>query len=163
MLKNILIGILLTISLIIGGCAFTGTGSKDLGGIRESDEVTRKYRSLTIDPNYHYYYSGPELQPNAIMGIDKNYTVQSDFWHQIDLTEEQLEYWVKWGDRQSSDEGFSRRYLGRYQGAYIPDLQGNVIGDWYSKKDQGIFKFPGDNVVVPYPPRNRAGSDYIRF
>jgi hypothetical protein len=161
--RSIYLSVLLSLSLIISSCAVTTTGSKKLGTIRESPEITKKYRSLTIDSDYNYFYSGTELQPNAIMGIDKTYTVQSKFWHQVELTEEQLEYWVKWGDRQSSDEGFSTRYLGRYQGAYIVDPQGQVIGDWYSKKDQGIFEFPGSNVVIPYPPRNRAGSDYYRF
>lgn len=163
MARNIFFTTLLAVSLFFSGCAATNSGSKNFGTIKESPEVTKKYRSLTIDPAYNYYYSGTELQPNAIMGIDKSYTIQSKFWHQIELTKEQLEYWVKWGDRQSADEGFSLRYLGRYQGAYILDLQGKAIGDWYSKKDQGIFEFPGNNVLIPYPPRNRAGSENYRF
>ncbi len=163
MFRTTMLFILLALSMILSGCVAT-TGSQNLGGgIKESSEITSKYRSLTIDPNYNYFYSGTELQPNAIMGIDKTYTVQSKFWHQVELTEEQLQYWVKWGDRQSADEGFSTRYLGRYMGAYILDLQGQAIGDWYSKKDWGIFEFPGNNVVIPHPPRNRAGSNYSRF
>jgi hypothetical protein len=145
--------------LIIGGCAST-TNNKNLGqGIRENHEVTRKYRSLTIDPNYHYYYSGRELQPDVVMGIDKKFTVQSKFWHQIDLTEEQLDKWVTWGDRERDNEGFSSRYLMKYQGAYILDPEGQVVGDWYSKKDLGVFEFPGNNIIIPHPPRNRAGSE----
>ncbi len=147
--------ILLSMTALFSGCV-AATSSQNLGkGIKENHEVTRKYRSLTIEAGYNYYYSGPELSPDAIMGIDKALTVQSKFWHQIDLTTEQLEYWVKWGDRQSSDEGFSSRYMGRYMGAYILDPNGKVIGDWYSKKDWGIFEFPGNNVIIPHPPRNR--------
>ena len=149
---------LLSCTMFIGGCASTGS-NKNLGqGIRESHDVTRKYRSLTIDPNYNYYYSGRELQPDVVMGIDKKFTVQSKFWHQIDLTEEQLDYWVMWGDRERSSEGYSTRYLGNYMGAYILDTEGKIVGDWYSKKDLGIFEFPGNNVIIPHPPRNRAGS-----
>ncbi len=49
-------------------------------------------------------------------------------------------------------------------GAYILDPSGKVIGDWYSKKDWGIFEFPGDKVIIPYPPRNTSMSNnYIRF
>jgi hypothetical protein len=150
-------------ALLITGCAAT-TSKNPLGSIKESNDVFRQYREYKINPAYNYFYAGVELQPDAIMGIDKKYTVQSKFWHQVDLTEEQLQYWVKWGDRQSVDEGFSRRYLGKYMGAYILDAQGTVVGDWYSKKDWGIFEFPGNNVIIPHPPRNRAGSSYgIRY
>lgn len=163
MVKQIFLTILLISSLVISGCAATSVGNRNVSTIRESPEVSRKYRSLTIDPNYIYYFSGPESQPDAIMGLEERYTVQSKFWHQVDLTEEQLDFWVKWGDRQNADEGFSRRYMGRYQGAFIVDLQGEVIGDWFSKKDKGVFEFPGNDIVIAYPPQNRAGSDYRRF
>lgn len=150
--------LLLSAALLLSGCV-TATSNQNLGqGIKESHEVTSKYRSLTIDPNYRYYYSGTQLNPDAIMGIDKIYTVESKFWHQVDLTAEQLDYWVTWGDRQNAEDGFSTRYLGKYMGAYILDPGGKVIGDWYSKKDWGIFEFPGDNVLIPHPPRNMAGS-----
>ena len=146
---------LLIFSLILSGCAYTSRNQNLGQGIREHHEVTAKYRNLIIDPNYHYYYAGPKSNPDAVMGLNKALTVQSKFWHQIDLAsnKEQLEYWVTWGDRQSVDEGFAARYGGRYQGAYILDPDGKVIGDWWSKKDWGIFEFPGDNVIIPHPPR----------
>jgi len=155
---NILI-FLLSAALLASGCAAT-TSKSPLGGIEESRDVTSQYRSLTINPVYNYYYSGPEVQPDVIMGIDKNYQVVSKFWHPVDLTKEKLEHWVIWGDRESDFDGFSTRYMGRYTGAYIVDPAGKVIGDWYSKKDWGIFEFPEENVVVPHPPRNRAGFDF---
>jgi hypothetical protein len=151
--------LLIAIAFVLGGCA-AATQNKNLGSMKESNEITQKYRSLTIDPAYHYYYSGVELNPDVVMGIEKSYTVESKFWHQIDLSKDRLEYWVTWGDRQSMDEGFSRRYLGKYRGAYILAPDGTVVGDWYSKKDWGIFEFPGNNVIIPHPPRNRY--DYPR-
>ena len=149
-------------ALFLGGCA-SATHNQNLGGIKESGEITRKYRALTIDPKFNYYYSGVELNPDAIMGIDKAYTVQSKFWKQIELTEKQLDYWVTWGDRQSMDEGFSPRYMGKYRGAYIVAPDGTTVGDWYSKKDWGIFEFPGDKVIIAHPPRNRYNNTIRRF
>ncbi|MGI9535452.1 MAG: hypothetical protein ACR2PB_00170 [Desulfocapsaceae bacterium] len=148
---------LLAVAIFLSSCVAT-TGIQNSGTIKESHDISQKYRSLTIDPNYNYYWSGTELNPDAIMGLDKNLTVQSQFWHQVDLTTEQLDYWVTWGDRQSADEGFSTKYLGKYMGAYILDLEGKVIGDWYSKKDWGIFEFPGNNVIIPHKPQNLPGS-----
>lgn len=162
MYRTICLFVILAISMLPSGCATT-TRNQNLGqGIQENHEVTSKYRALTIDPRYHYYYSGPKNQPNAIMGLDQKLVVQSKFWHQIDLTTEQLDYWVTWGDRQSSNEGFSSRYIGKYMGAYILDPEGKVVGDWYSKKDWGIFEFPGNNVIIPHPPRNQSGGDNFR-
>lgn len=161
MIRAIYVLIVLSTAILSGGCVATAT-NKNLGAIRESHEVTRQYRALQINPNYNYFYSGTKQNPDAILGMDKIYTVQSKFWHPVDLSEEQLKYWVTWGDRQSSDEGFSSRYLGKYMGAYILDPTGRTIGDWYSKKDWGIFDFPGNNVVIPYPPQNRAGSELHR-
>jgi hypothetical protein len=151
---------LLVLAGLLSSCMTTAL--QNAGTLKESNDITRKYRSLTIDPNYSYYWSGTELNPDAIMGIDKKLTVQSKFWHQVDLDKKQLEYWVIWGDRQFPEDGFSRRYMGRYMGAYILDSEGNVVGDWYSKKDWGIFEFPGNNVIIPHPPKNRAGSQRRR-
>lgn len=163
MIRTYLFIIFLATALFTAGCAATSS-KNPMGGIKESHDVTRQYRAYEINPDYNYFYSNAGLQPDVIMGIHKNYQVVSKFWHPVELTKEQLENWVVWGDRESAYDGFSTRYLGRYMGAYITDPAGKVIGDWYSKKDWGIFEFPGDNVVIPYPPRNRAGSDrYDRF
>ena len=158
MIRTISLITLIALSMILSGCSAT-TSNQNLGqGIRESHEITQKYRSLTIDSRYNYYYSGVKSNPDAIMGLDKHFTVQSKFWHQIDLTTEQLDYWVTWGDRERSSEGFSRRYLGKFMGANILDPDGAIVGDWYSKKDWGIFEFPGNNVIIPHPPRNQDRS-----
>lgn len=152
-----LITIFLMFSALLTGCASVTKTDTSLGGIKESDDVTSSYESYAINPDFIYYYYGPELEPDAIMGIRKEYDVQSKFWKPVSLTKEQLRYWVKWGKRENSGESFSRRYSG-YQGAYILDPRDNVIGDWYSKKDMGVFDFPGDRVVIPYPPTNQGGS-----
>lgn len=156
MIRTLSVVILLAFSMVLNSCAHS-TRNQNLGqGIRENHEVTGKYRNLITDPNYHYYYAGPKSNPDVVMGLDKAFTLQSKFWHQIDLekNKEQLEYWVTWGDRQSSRDGFAARYGGRFQGAYILDPEGKIIGDWWSKKDWGIFEFPGDNVIIAHPPRN---------
>lgn len=163
MIRAIIFIVFLSALVLTAGCATTSS-KNPLGGFKESPDVTKQYRSSTINPDYNYYISGVGLQPDVIMGINKNYQVVSKFWHPVDMTVEQLESWVLWGDRESAREGFATRYLGRYMGAYITDPAGKVIGDWYSKKDWGIFEFPGNNVVIPHPPRNRPGSErYDRY
>ncbi len=137
--------------------------SGNWGTIRENHEVTRMFRSYEIVQNYNYYYYGVYLEPDTIMGIDKKYTVQSQFWKPLALTSEQLKTWVRELDRSRDDTNFARRYMGRYQGAYILDPERAVIGIWYSKLDWGVFDFPGENLIIPYPPSLRPGADGIRF
>ena len=158
MTRYIFLATLVAVLMFLGGCASTETTNREnMGSFKENNEVSKMYAAHTIDPHYNYYYYGRELQPDSIMGIVKNYTVQSQFWHQVDLTEDQLKSWAVWGNRDSGDLCASRRYMGRYQGADIFDPDGNVIGNWYSKRDWGIFEFPGNNILKPHPPRNQDG------
>ena len=147
--------------LIISSSCVVGTGN--WGTIRENHEVTRIFRSSEVVPDYNYFYYGVSLEPDTIMGIDKKYTVQSQFWKPVALTPEQLKTWVRELDRLRDDTNFARSYMGRYQGAYILDPERSIIGIWYSKLDWGVFNFPGENVIIPYPPSLKPGSDGLRF
>jgi len=148
----------LSVPVLVLGCAVNyGMNEKNLGSLRENPEVTRQYENLSINPDYDYYYYGREIQPDTIMGIKKGYTVQSAYWHPVDLTRETLEKWVVWGKRETDNPCASRRYMGRYVGSDILDPGGTIVGDWYSRRDWGIFEFPGGNTMIPHPPRNHNG------
>jgi len=150
--------IVVTASLLIFGCgANTSRNSDDFGSMRVNNEITRLYESYTIQPDHEYYYFGRESQPDAILAVQKGYSVQSKYWKPVQLTSEQLENWVIWGKRAQDDKCASRRYGRGYQGADIFDPDGKIIGNWYSKRDWGVFTFPGDNTIIPYPPKNREG------
>ncbi len=156
------IALLLTASLLFasGSCAVR---SNNWGTIRENHEVTRLFRSYEIRPDYNYFYYGVFLEPDTIMGIDKKYTVQSKFWKPLALSSDQLKRWVRDLDRSRDDANFARSYMGSYQGAYILDPERSAIGIWYSKLDWGVFHFPGENVIIAYPPSLKPGSESIRF
>ncbi len=153
--SSLTIAVMLSIALI--GCATVKRDDTNLGKSSKSSEVTDSYKSYDLDPAYNYYYCGSEFNPEAIIGIRTEYDVQSNFWKQIDLTKGQLESWVTWGERQSSGESFSNGFAG-FQGGYILDPDGNVVGNWYSKNELGTLYFPGDSVLIPYPPTNSAGT-----
>lgn len=129
------------------------------GTIREHHEVTSLFRSYQVNPNYNYYYYGVYLEPDTIMGIDKKYTVTSDFWTPVDLTPEQLKTWVIALDRKRGDPYFAKQYMWRYQGAYVLDPEGSIVGMWYSKLDWGVFDFPGGNVIIPFQPSLKPRSE----
>ena len=122
------------------------------GAIKEDHAVTSIFRSAEIDPTLNYFYYGTFLEPDAIMGIDNRYRVQSKFWTGVALTKDQLQSWIVTLDRIPNDKTFARRYMGRYQGAHVLDPQGKRIGIWYSKLDWGVFEFHETYTIVPFAP-----------
>lgn len=129
------------------------------GRVLDDHAVTSIWRSGKVRLDYNYFYNGVELEPNALMGIDQKYTVQSKFWTPIDLTTERLQQYIVELDRIPFDDSWARHYRGRYQGAWVLDPNGVQVGMWYSKKDWGVFDFPGDNIIIPYPPSLRIQAN----
>lgn len=144
--------------MLTGGCA----GQRNLGSLDEAHEVTSSYRSFQVNETYNYFYYGVEQLPKTIMGIDRAYRVQSEFWTPVELTPTLLETWVTRAERTRLFDDFASRYQGRYQGAYILDPEGKRIGSWYSRLDWGVFEFPEPGVVIPYVPSLRPGSELRR-
>lgn len=138
--------------VLLSSCA-----SRQTGNILEDHAVTNQFRSGTVLEKYNYFYYGIELEPDVLLAIDKKYTVESKFWTPVKMTDERLQNWIVTLDRVPPDKGWSRRYGTRYQGAWVLDPQGGKVGMWYSRKDWGVFEYPGDNVIIPYVPSNRTG------
>lgn len=118
--------VLLIIPIIMAGCA-TASGTKG-SGVVTSREATDIWHSYDIQPNYNYYYSGPQSQPDYIIGIDKKYRLTSKLWKPVDLTPEILKKWFN----------FSRQRVGISQdpyGAFIVDSNNERVGLWYSVRD----------------------------
>ena len=140
------------------GCATTA--GKKSSGVVTSREATEIWHSYEILPNYHYYYSGPDSQPNYIIGIDNRYKLISEFWKPVDLTPEMLKNWFNYirprvGYSQSS------------YGAFITGPNGERIGLWYSVRDWRLTGTAtvGENnqVTVTRPARSTRGKDKKYF
>ena len=118
--------LLVVIVSALTGCAATEV--KKSSGITASREATELWHAYEILPNYHYYTSGPDTQPNYIIGIDDRYTLMTEFWKPVDLTPEMLKNWFN----------YIRPRVGYSQdpyGAFIIDSNGERIGLWYSVRD----------------------------
>ena len=125
-IKCVSVIFLVVILSALTGCATTA--GKKSSGITASREATAIWHSYEILPNYHYYYSGPDTQPNYIIGIDDRYKLMSEFWKPVDLTPEMLKNWLN----------YFRPRVGYSQdpyGAFITDSAGERIGLWYSVRD----------------------------
>src|SRR3989304_8682881 len=94
------------------GCA---TLYKDYGKIEPNAEVTHSIERYQIDPDLNYYISGSTSLPNAIMGLNKSYTLDSDLWKKIEMAPAVIKNLVS--NMQSRAMGFS----GHLQGFVILD------------------------------------------
>ncbi len=140
------------IILCIGVLAVVMVATRIAGGryghLRPSQEATESYTSFRVDPEKHYYISGPEAHPNALMGLNKNRTLESDLWKRKDLDDAGMKELVVNMQHKAMEQMF---FL---QGFDIHDDQGLKIGDWYSIMGLHItIQMMGENrVSITTPP-----------
>ena len=131
-------------SFILTGCAT----SKTNGTLSRSEEITNTFENSTVVPDHTYYYTGPEAQPDAIIGIGNSYTLQQSdkkFWVKVDISEKILQDWNLIIDNDT-------RSKSSYYGSGIMTPDGKQVGIWYSKYRYTVVKFPAANTVVIYTP-----------
>ena len=132
----LLVILLIAIQSTLTGCATTT--DKKSSGITASRAATDIWHSYEILPNYHYYYSGPDTQPNYLIGIDDRYKLMTEFWKPVDLTPDMLKSWFNY---YRPRVGYSQSPYG----AFITGPGGERIGLWYSVRD---WRLTGSATVV---------------
>ena len=142
---------LIVVLMLLTGCA--AISGKKSSGVVTSREATEIWHSYEVLPNYHYYYSGPDTQPNYIIGIDDQYRLVSQLWKPVDLTPGMLKNWFN----------YIRPRVGYSQspyGAFITDSTGKRIGLWYSVRDwrlTGTATVSENNQVAVTRPAKSTG------
>jgi len=126
--KAAIVSVLLLVVIQITGIGCATPPSGKTSNIITSQEATDIWHSYQILPNYNYYYSGPDAQPNYIIGIDDQYHLTSKLWKPVDLTPEMLKNWLNYIRPRV---GYSLDLCG----ADITDQDGKRVGLWYSVKD----------------------------
>jgi hypothetical protein len=76
--KQILCALCILILLSFAGCATMGL--KNYGSIVPDGSVMEAFDKFHVNPNYNYYYSGSEVYPSAVIGLDNAYALDSDLW-----------------------------------------------------------------------------------
>ena len=137
-------------ALLVSGCAVGNNGTA-----MRNAEVDGFFKEGAIPTEYRYYYFGERQQPAAILGVKKEYTLQTDFWKPIVLSSEQMEKWRKYFKDSSGWIDSSPRQRLMFAGYRLTDPLGNEAGVLYSLYDWVVVKFPETNIVVVYPPQPR--------
>jgi hypothetical protein len=94
------------------------------GSLAASSEITQAFDGYRMDPDLNYYFSGSETWPDAIIGVNKAYTLHSTLWRKIVATPEAFKNFVS-GMK-------SRPSTSALHGYAVLDDKKRPIGVWYS-------------------------------
>ena len=146
--------LLLVVSML--GCAAGNYGSTS-----RNNDVDRIFRAGAMPDEYRYYYYGVEAEPAAIMGIRKDLTLRSKFWHEVAITEQQVQKWRKFFIQ--SIGWYDDRKHGSlwFDGYSLFDPKGREVGIVYSQYDWIVTDFPEPGVIVVHSPQPKEGRSSL--
>ncbi len=124
--KQILCALCILILLSFAGCATMGL--KNYGSIVPDGSVMEAFDKFQVNPNYNYYYSGSEVYPSAVIGLDNAYALDSDLWKKVDMTPAKLREIVM----NMKNKAATVNFMAPLHGFAILDDKGKRIGVWYS-------------------------------
>lgn len=117
------------------------------GVIRPSKDVTEAYERFIVDTKLNYFTSGPDAYPNAVIGIDKTWSLETDLWKKRDLNYEIMKGLVL---NMRSKELEHNMML---HGFDIFDNRERKIGNWFSIMGLTMtVKITGERKVIVYTP-----------
>lgn len=115
------------VSIILSAGGSQALALTGYGSFSPSTDVTQAFNRYQIDSNLNYYICGSKVYPDAIIGIDKGYTLDSKLWQKIEVTPKAFEKLIFDMQREHGN------LLGaNHQGFAILDDMGMQIGVWYS-------------------------------
>ena len=106
------------------GCA--GLLSGKYGAIVPDGNARTAFESFQLSAGLNYYVSGAEEYPNAMLGLNREYTLDSTLWKRIDPTPARFRDLVLQMQTRALQVGH------RQYGCAVVDDQGRQIGIWYS-------------------------------
>ncbi len=129
--------------------------TKNWGRIVPDSEVTKSFETYQVSPDSNYYISGSDVYPNAILGLNKAYTLDSTLWKKVELTQANLQVMV-------TDMKSKARDIGQNQfGFVVLDNRGKKIGIWYSLLTATApVRMKGDDEVIIYTPDQDTYEKY---
>jgi hypothetical protein len=143
--------ILLVSVLILFGCANITPG---YGTFVPNQNAPMSLESFQIDPDMNYYFSGPYLRPDAIIGVNKAYKLNSTLWNKIVVTPELIERFVSGIKSLPSSISLNS--------CAMLDDKGKQIGVWYSNFGvRSYIKMEDERTVDIATPINPARSELM--
>ena len=146
-IKILLLTIMYLSFIFLAGCA----GS--YGHLQRNEEVDKIFKTYRILPGHKYFYTGPAGRPDAIIGIHKDYTLETTQWAKFDPSDDTLKTGV-----DSINFHNSNRVRNYPYGFLILDSEGIQVGIWYSIWDWTTVVMKDENRIQVFPP---AKNDFF--
>ena len=137
--------IVVVVSVMLAACS---TGSTFF---QRSNDVASLFEKGQVMEDHRYYAGGPASKPNAIVAIDRNYTLDSPHWTEIAVTPETLRRIVLQIGHVDGAEYKERQLMSNGARMIAPD--GTQVGIWYSVYDYSQVRImEGNRVYLSFPP-----------
>ena len=123
------------------------------GRLAVNSDVKALFERNEVLPDHRYFYTQSPTWPRVVIGLHKDYTLQSDFWRPVIATPNRLNRWLNFYG------GLETHFMGG-NGSDILDENGRKIGVWYAVKnthDWGVVKMIDDktvNIILQKAPEN---------
>lgn len=122
------------------------------GRLSPDNGITAAYNAHHSDPQCSYFISGPDDFPNAIMGLDKAFTLDNDLWKGIDPPQGKIKNLV---DNMTLRAAERNAFL---QGYAMLDEKGHKIGNFFSLPGLDIaIKRSGERSFTITTPSIESG------
>ncbi len=102
------------------------------GSFVPNSDVTQAFENYQADPDLNYYHSGSDSGPNAIIGVNKAYTLDNTRWKKCTSS-------AGLKNHVSATQSKAYRAKTSLYGFAIRDDMGMNIGVWYSPLDTPTF------------------------
>ncbi|HET58460.1 MAG TPA: hypothetical protein ENN35_08475 [Deltaproteobacteria bacterium] len=118
------------------------------GRLRPGSAPLESDAAAHVDPGKNYYTSGSEDYPNALMGLDKEWFLESDSWNKRNLTDSEIQ------ELLSDMRHRGMEHMLFFQWFDILDHRRWKIGEWYGVQGTHItIKILGEKrVSITTPP-----------
>ena len=131
------------------------------GRLAVNSDVKALFERNEVLGDYRYFHSGPASRPRVIIGLDRNYSLQSKYWQPVALTPEKLHRWLGF-------QGYHKRYFLGGNGSDILDAGGKKIGVWYGLVDAHdwakvqMVDHQTVSITLPMPRENMPRPPLMR-
>jgi hypothetical protein len=150
----------LSTTLALGALACAGPLFKNYGRIDPSHETTLTLENHSVIPAFRYYVSGPDLTPNALMGLHRDYRLDpATLWKEVEMSPEKMKALVENMRSRAFD-------YGQFPAGFdLIDDKGVRIGLWYSiTTARTLVRMQEDGTVrVDTPELNPYERRYLEI
>jgi len=133
----------LILILCLSTAACSASLFRNYGRINPNGEVTKAFEGYQVNSEFHYYISGADINPNALMGLHKDYRLDpSTLWRKVEMSTAKMKEIV---------EGMKTKAFEHHQFQYgfeMSDPKGRSIGVWYSILTARTFLRMNDDGTV---------------